>query len=94
MRFMVIERFADGDARPIYRRFARSGRMMPDEISYVASWISANFSTCYQLMEARDAAALQRWVAAWSDIVDFEIVPVVTGGEAAALTGRDCLDAE
>lgn len=84
MRFMVIERFADGDARPIYRRFARSGRMMPEGIDYVASWISADFSTCYQIMEAPDAAALQRWVAAWSDIVEFEIVPVVTDGEEAA----------
>lgn len=84
MKFMVIERFRDGDAAPIYKRFAARGRMMPDGIDYVASWVSADFTTCYQIMRADDAALLQQWVAAWSDIVDFEIIPVVTGAEAAS----------
>ena len=84
MQFMVIERFRDGDATPVYERFAAEGRLMPDGIDYVASWVSADLTTCFQIMQADDAALLQQWVAAWSDIVDFEIIPVVTGTEAAS----------
>ncbi len=84
MQFMVIERFKDGNAAPIYRRYETKGRLMPDGIGYVASWISADFTTCYQVMQAGDAALLQQWVAAWSDIVDFEIIPLVTGADAAS----------
>ena len=83
MQFMVIERFKDGNAAPIYRRYAAEGRLMPDGIAYVASWISADFTTCYQVMQAGDAALLQQWVAAWSDIVHFEIIPLVTEADTA-----------
>ncbi len=81
---MVIERFAEGNAAPVYTRFSAQGRLMPGGISYVASWVSADFSTCYQIMQANDAALLQQWVAGWSDIVDFEIIPVVAGADAAS----------
>jgi hypothetical protein len=89
MQFMVIERFRAGDARPVYRRFAAEGRLMPDGIDYVASWVSADLASCFQVMRADNAALLQQWVAAWGDLVDFEIVPVVAGAEASqALAGR------
>ncbi len=87
MQFMVIEHFRDGNARPVYRRFTAQGRLMPDGIAYVASWISADFSRCYQVMQAEDAVTLQQWVAAWSDLVEFEIIPVVSGAEASLAAG-------
>jgi Protein of unknown function (DUF3303) len=39
-------------------------------------------------MEADDITLLQRWTADWSDLMAFEIVPVVSGKDTAeALSG-------
>lgn len=83
MLFMVIERFKERDAAAIYRRFQERGRMMPDGLKYVDSWVEANLERCFQLMECDDARLLQEWIARWRDLVDFEIVPVVTSKQAA-----------
>ena len=81
MLFMVIERFKNRDAKAVYLRFRDHGRTMPDGLKYVGSWIEANFDRCWQLMECDDARLLQQWVAPWSDLIEFEIVPVVTSAE-------------
>jgi hypothetical protein len=78
MQFMVIERFRNRDAKAVYRRFREQGRMAPDGLKYVGSWIETNFDRCFQIMECDDARLLQEWIANWSDLVDFEVVPVVT----------------
>ena len=77
MLFMVIERFRNQDAKAVYRRFQEKGRMSPVGLTYVGSWIEANFDRCFQLMECDDVRLLQEWVTSWSDLADFEIVPVV-----------------
>jgi hypothetical protein len=77
MLFMVIERFRDRDAKAVYRRFRDQGRMMPEGLSYVGSWIEANFDRCFQLMECDDARLLQEWLLNWNDLMECEIVPVV-----------------
>jgi hypothetical protein len=77
MLLMVIERFRDRDAKAVYRRFRDDGRMMPEGLRYVGSWVEANFDRCFQVMECNDARLLQEWVVNWSDLIDFEIVPVV-----------------
>jgi len=87
MLFMVIENFRNQDAGSVYRRFREKGRLMPDGIEFIASWVEADLSRCFQLVETGDVTLLQRWVAEWRDIVEFEIVPVVSGketGEALA----------
>jgi hypothetical protein len=76
MLFMIIERFKNRDAKPIYRRFLEKGRMMPDGLIYRESWIEANFERCFQLMECDDVALLQEWILEWQDLADFEIVAV------------------
>ena len=81
MLFMVIERFKHRDAKAVYRRFRDHGRGAPEGLTYVGSWIEANFDRCFQLMECEDARLLQQWVAAWSDLIEFEIVPVVPSAE-------------
>jgi uncharacterized protein DUF3303 len=81
MLFMIIERFKNRDAKAVYRRFREQGRGAPDGLSYVGSWIEANFDRCFQLMECGDARLLQQWVAAWSDLIEFEIVPVVPSAD-------------
>ena len=89
MLFMVIENFRNQDAKAVYRRFRDKGRMMPDGLTFVGSWVSADLGRCFQLMESADVTLLQRWVAEWSDLAEFEIVPVVAGKEtAAALSGQ------
>jgi hypothetical protein len=80
--YMIIEHFKNADAVPVYRRFAERGRMAPDGLSYVSSWVNEALTTCYQVMEAGDRALLERWIAHWSDIIDFEVHPVVTSKEA------------
>ena len=84
MLFMVIERFRNQDAKAVYRRFEQRGRLAPDGLTYVGSWVEANLDRCFQLMECDDATLLQQWVSEWSDLVSFEIVPVVTGKDTAA----------
>jgi hypothetical protein len=81
MLFMVIERFRNGDARAIGERFRSKGRMAPEDVKYVASWVDAQALRCFQLMEAPNAEALQPWVQAWDDLVEFEIGPVETSQE-------------
>jgi hypothetical protein len=78
MLFMVIERFKNRNARAVYTRSRERGRMLPEGLKYVGSWVEANFDRCFQLMECEDARLLQKWVFEWQDLVDFEIVPVVS----------------
>ena len=81
MLFMVIEHFKGADPQPIGERFARSGRMLPEGVSYHASWIDRAEARCFQVMEAPNLELLNVWVSRWDDLMDFEIVPVVTSGE-------------
>jgi hypothetical protein len=82
MLYMIIERFKNGDPVPVYRRFRDQGRGLPDGLKYVASWVTEDMTTCYQLMECDERALLEQWIARGSDLVDFETVPVITSAEA------------
>jgi hypothetical protein len=84
MLFIVIENYRNQDAKSVYRRFGDQGRLMPDGLTFVSSWVAADLGRCFQLMECNDVTLLQRWVSEWSDLVEFEIVPVVSGKETAA----------
>lgn len=89
MLFMVIERFKAGDAGPVGERFKRRGRMLPEGVSYHASWVDSTGSRCFQVMEAPDREVLNAWVRRWDDLVDFEIVPVVPSADFWAQTQPD-----
>ena len=80
--YMVIEHFKNGDAVPVYRRFRDKGRMAPEGVAYVSSWIDHGLTRCYQLMEADDRALLDAWAKNWSDLADIEVHPVITSKEA------------
>ena len=82
--FMVIEHFRNGEAAPVYQRFRERGRLAPDGLSYVASWVNESMSTCFQVMETPDRALLEEWMSHWADLVNFEVHPVMTSQEAAA----------
>ena len=83
MLFMVIENFHPGKAPEVYRRFRDRGRMAPEGVRYVSSWVDLEFRRCFQLMEAADEAMLKEWTSNWSDLVEFEIVQVRTSEQAA-----------
>lgn len=81
---MVVEHFKNGDAVPVYRRFREQGRLAPPGVNYVNSWVTSDLTRCFQIMEAPDRALLDQWLARWIDLVDFDVVPVITSAEAAA----------
>jgi hypothetical protein len=81
---MVIEHFKGGDPVPVYRRFRERGRLAPEGLTYVTSWVEAGLAVCYQVMETDDPALLAAWMAQWSDLIDFDVYPVVSSAEAAA----------
>lgn len=89
MLYMIVEQFRDGDPAPVYRRFRDQGRLAPEGLRYVASWVTDDFRRCFQIMECEDPELLTQWTARWQDLIDFEIAPVMTSAEAvAAITPR------
>ena len=84
MLYMVIEHFRNGDPAPVYRRFREQGRLAPEGLRYVSSWVTRDLKRCYQVMETDDPALLREWTSRWEDLVEFEVIPVVTSAEASA----------
>jgi hypothetical protein len=82
MLFLVIERFKNGDPVPVYRRFRDQGRMLPEGVTYVSSWITEDMAMCWQVMECDDRRLLDEWMSHWDDIANFEVVPVITSPQA------------
>ena len=82
MLYMVIESFKQGDPVPVYRRFREAGRLAPEGVKYIASWVTSDMTKCYQFMQCEDRHLLEQWIARWSDLVEFEVVPVITSAEA------------
>lgn len=77
-RFMVIETFRSGDPKPVYARFHAEGRMLPEGLNYIDSWLTADATRCFQLMETHDPGLFDEWIARWSDLIDFEIIPLMS----------------
>ena len=84
MLFMVIEHFRPGRAPDVYRRFRDRGRMAPEGLRYVSSWVDLRFERCFQVMETENEALFREWTVNWDDLCEFEIVAVRTSSEAAA----------
>jgi hypothetical protein len=78
MLFMVVEKFRNQDGKAVYRKL-QQGRGLPDGLKFIASYVSADLSRCFQLMEADDVTLFQRWIADWQELVEFEVVPVTEG---------------
>ncbi|MBK6304392.1 MAG: DUF3303 family protein [Gemmatimonadetes bacterium] len=85
MRYMIIEHFHHGDPLPVYRRFRDQGRLAPDGLRYVDSWVTHDLAHCYQVMECDERALLDAWIANWADLVDFEVIPVHSSAEVREL---------
>ena len=86
MLFMILEHFKNSDPKPVAERFRRTGRMLPDGVTYHASWIDPAAARCFQLMEAPDSESLDPWITHWNDLIDFEIIPVLASADYWAKT--------
>ena len=84
MLYMIVEHFKNQDPVPVYRRFRDRGRLAPETVRYVSSWVDENLAQCFQLMETEDRKHLDDWLANWNDIVDFEVYAVISSTEAVA----------
>jgi len=84
MLFMVVERFRNGDAPAVYRRFRERGRMTPEGLTYVESWVDDSLRICFQVMQTDRRDLIDEWMTRWADLVEFEVYPVVTSAEASA----------
>jgi len=81
--YMIVENFKNRDPVPVYRRFRDHGRLAPEGLLYVSSWVDEKLERCFQLMEASERELLDEWMANWSDLVDFEVYPVISSADAA-----------
>jgi Domain of unknown function (DUF3303) len=82
MLFMVVEHYRNSDPVPVYRRFRDRGRQLPPGVNYIASWVTTDLDVCYQVMDAPSRALLDDWISRWADLVEFDVVPVITSAEA------------
>jgi uncharacterized protein DUF3303 len=87
MLYLVVENFRDGNAVPVYRRFREQGRLAPEGLTYVNSWVTRDLRRCFQVMECSERALLDEWMGSWNDLIDFEVIPVITSAEASAAVG-------
>ena len=82
--YMIVETFRGGRPEAVYERVRKRGRLAPAGLQYVASWVTLDGAKCYQVMECEDRTLLDHWIAAWSDLVEFSVTPVMTSADAAA----------
>ena len=81
---MIVEHFKNHDPKPVYQRFRERGRLAPEGVHYVSSWVDEKLDRCFQLMETEDPGLIDEWISNWSDLVEFEVVPVISSSEAAS----------
>ena len=82
MLYMIIEKFYPDKIKEVYKRFGEKGRLMPEGLSYINSWIDADLTTCYQVMETSDEQKIHEWISHWNDLANFEVIPVLTSAQA------------
>ena len=87
MLYLVVEHFRDGNAVPVYRRFRERGRLAPEGLTYVNSWVTRDLRRCFQVMECQESTLLDKWMGNWNDLIDFEVIPVITSAEASTAVG-------
>jgi len=85
VNYLVIEHFRNGDPVPVYRRFRDQGRLAPEGLAYLSSWVTEDLAHCYQVMACDDKALLDDWISEWRDLVDFEVMPVLSSSEVQAI---------
>ena len=83
MLYMIVEHFKNHDPVPVYERFKTRGRLAPQGLQYVSSWVDVKLERCFQLMETNHPESIEQWLENWKDLVDFEVYPVISSKEAS-----------
>jgi hypothetical protein len=79
MKYLVVETFAPGCKALVYERFDQKGRMLPDGLRYIDSWLEKDGDRCFQLMETEAPGLFEKWIHQWNDLVSFEIIELDEG---------------
>lgn len=87
--YLIIEHFKGGDPLPVYRRFRDRGRLAPAGLEYMSSWVDVDLKQCFQLMETDDRNLIDEWIVQWSDLIEFEIYPVITSEKMRQMIAPD-----
>ena len=77
LKYMVIEMFRPASEEKVYARYEKKGRMQPDGLRYIDSWVTKDGTRCFQLMETDDLNLFNIWIKEWNDLIEFEIIPVL-----------------
>ena len=88
MVYMIVELYKNNDPEPVYARFRERGRLAPEGLRYLSSWVDEKLNRCFQLMETEDRRLIDEWISNWSDLVDFEVIPVISSSDAAKAVNR------
>jgi len=75
-KYMVVERFKPGLMEKNYEVYNSQGRMFPEGLYYLNSWVNAGNNVCFQLMESNDPSLFEEWFEKWEEFVEFELYPI------------------
>jgi len=75
-KYIVVETFFDGCLEKVYQRFHQKGRMIPEGLHYIDSWLEKDGNRCYQLMETDNVELFSGWRKEWEDLTEFEIIEI------------------
>ncbi len=92
MRYMVVERFKPDSVKEIYERVQERGRMLPSGLEYLDSWVSSSLDVCFQLMECENERLFEEWFRCWNDLIEFEVIPVISSSQASTLAAQSLSD--
>jgi len=73
---MVVEKYKKGCFQKVYERYNSRGRLLPDGLTYLNSWVNQEKDICFQLMESNDTELFYVWFKRWEDLVEFELYPI------------------
>ena len=75
-QYMAVEHFKPGCYAAVYQRFAQQGRLLPDGLEYIDSWVNRERDICFQLMQTDQPALFETWFERWQDLVNFDVIPI------------------
>lgn len=87
MIFMVAYTIRPEHRDAALARFKETGGLPPPGIKMLARWHSAAGGQGWTISETDDVGAAYAWTLRWSDLLSFEITPVLTDEQMAKAMG-------
>ncbi|MGP8243392.1 MAG: DUF3303 domain-containing protein [Bryobacteraceae bacterium] len=83
MKFMVAWKIPPGCYKAAVERFLSTGAPNPEGVKTIGRWHAPGSACGWHVVEG-EAAAVAQLEAAWGDLLETQITPVIEDGEAAA----------